>query len=306
MKLLKPLLIALVILVNLVFTQPSFADRPKFTKNPDYIEVTKALESLKTAQNTLAEGENTNPEEIQKKIDELEFQKYALETGTSWGQCANQTDKTLAVYGPQPDEDDVGEDYPYDTALYFLAPGRTTKEKWDCNGVYLPNDAKLTAISSNQQSEELAGPGAIKIVDGTQLVAKTNPDTSAVELNIPATQVFKAGDLNWFIPNVSQATIDTRVANAPTAKITEKNQLVVEKNLEKDTAQKNLQEDTAQKNLQEDTAQKNLQEDTAQKNLEKDTVEPEIPTETQPEVQPLIRQYDEPRLPKQGYYYKRP
>ena len=286
---LQSLLIALVILLNLVFVQPSFADKPKFTKNPDYIEVTKALESLKTAQNTLGQDENTNPQEIQKKIDELEFQKYALETGTSWGQCANETDKTLAVYGPQPDEDDVGEDYPYDTALYFLAPGRTTKKKWDCNGVYLPNDAKLTAISSNKQGEELAGPGVIKIVNGTQLVAKTNPDTSAVELNIPPTQVFKAGDLNWFIPNVSQATIDTRVANAPSAKITRKNQLVVQKNLEKDTVQKNLEKDTVQKNL------------------EKETVEPEIPTEIQPQVQPLVeRRYDEPRLPKQGYFYKRP
>lgn len=279
---LKPFLIALVILLNLVFTQPSFADRPKLTKNPDYIEVTKALESLKTAQNTQAEGENTNPQEIQNKIHELEFQKYALETGTSWGQCSNETEKTLAVYGPQPDEDDVAEDYPYDTALYFLAPGQTTKEKWDCNGVYLPNDAKLRAISSNQQGEELAGPGAIKIVDGTQLVAKTNPDNSAVELNIPPTQVFKAGDLNWFIPNVTSVTIDTRVANAPTAKIANKNQVVVQKNLEKDTVQKNL---------------------------EKETVEPEIPTETQPEVQvqPLLeRRYDEPRLPKKGYFYKRP
>ncbi|GAX43866.1 hypothetical protein NIES4075_48810 [Tolypothrix sp. NIES-4075] len=278
MKLFKAILIGLLILVNLVFVQPSFADKPKFTKNPDYIEVTKALQSLKTAQSIQAQGENTNPQEIQKKIDELEFQKYTLETGTSWGQCTNQTDKTLAVYGPQPDEDDVGEDYPYDTALYFLAPGRTTKEKWDCNGVYLPNDAKVTAISSNQQGEELARSGAIKIVDGTQLVAKTNPDTSAVELNIPATQVFKAGDLNWFIPNVSQAIIDTRVANAPSTKIAEKNLVVVQKNLEKDTVQKNL---------------------------EKQTVEPEIPTETEPQVQPL-RRYDEPRIPKQGYYYKRP
>jgi len=284
-KVLQSLLIVLVILVNLVFAQPSFADRPKFTKNPDYIEVTKALESLKTAQKTLAEGENTNPEEIQKKIDELEFKKYALETGTSWGQCANETDKTLAVYGPQPDDDEVGEDYPYDTGLYFLAPGRTTKEKWDCNGIYLPNDAKLTAISSNQQGEELAGPGAIKIVNGTQLVAKTNPDTSAVELNIPPTQVFKAGDLNWFIPNVTSATIDTRVANAPTAKITEKNQLVVQKNVEKDTAQKNLEQDTVQKNP------------------EKETVESKIPAKSTSQVQPLVqRRYNEPRLPKEGYY----
>ncbi len=285
MKLWKSLLIALIILVNLVFAQPSFADKPKFTKNPDYIEVTKALKSLKTAQNAQTEGENASPEQIQQKIDELEFQKYALETGVRWGQCANETDKTLAVYGPQPDEDEVGEDYPYDTVLYFLAPGQVTQEKWDCNGVYLPNDAKLTATSSDQQGEELAGPGAIKIVDGTQLVARTNPNTAAVELNIPATQVFKAGEVNWFIPNVTSATIDTRVANAPSVTIAKKTQLIVQKNVEKDTVRKNS---------------------------EKDSVESNIPAKTQPEakyeseMQPLLRRQDQRLLRKEGYYYKTP
>ena len=241
MKLLKALVVVLVILANLVFAQPSLADKPKFLKNPDYIEVTKNLNALVTAKETQSQTEGYNAQEVQKRIDELEFQKYALETGINWGQCRNESGNTLAVYGPKPefDDDDYEDSYPYDNGLYFLAAGQTTKKKWDCQGVYLPS-AATTAVSANGQNQDVSGPVAIKVADGTQLVIKTNPDTAAVELSIPPTQVFKAGELNWFIPNVSQEVIDTRVANAPAAKKAQDNQLVVMKNLEKDTVESNL------------------------------------------------------------------
>lgn len=235
MKPFKSLLIALIILANFVFAQPSFADKPKFLKNPDYIEVTKTLNTLKTAKDTQVQGENYSPEELQKKIDELEFQKYALETGINWGQCRNETGKTLAVYGPKPDVDDDDYNYSYDNGLYFLADGQTTKKKWDCNGIYLPSDAKTTV-----NSQEVGGPVAIKILDGSQLVVKTNPDTSAIEFSVPPTQVFKAGELNWFIPNVSQSAIDTRVANAPTAKMAKVNNLVVMKKTEQNKVESSV------------------------------------------------------------------
>src|SRR5919202_467380 len=74
MKVFKSLLIALVILASFLVAQPSFADKPKFLKNPDYIEVTKALESLQATQQAQSQIENSNSEEIQQKIDELEFQ----------------------------------------------------------------------------------------------------------------------------------------------------------------------------------------------------------------------------------------
>jgi len=165
------LLIGLIFIANLVFAQPSLADKPKFLKNPDYIEVTKALNSLKTAKDTQAQVEGYTPEELQQKIDELEFQKYALETGVNWGQCRNETGKTLAVYGPAPDF------------------------------------------------------------------------TAAIEFSIPPTQVLKANEANWFIPNVSQAVIEARVPNAPTAKISKANQLVV-MGPEKDTAKANIAPET--------------------------------------------------------------
>jgi hypothetical protein len=240
MNLVTTLLITLVFLVNLVFAQPSLADKPKFLKNPDYIEVTKALKDLKTAQQAQTQTENYNPEEIQRRIGELELQKYALETGTNWGQCRNETGKTLAVYGPKPDFDDDDYEYEYENGLYFLANGQTTKQKWDCEGVYLPSDAQLAGLGSNEEGQEVGGPVAVKIADGTQVVIKTNSDTGAIEFSNPPTKVFKAGQANWFIPNVSQAVIDARVANAPTAKKSQENNLVVLRNIERDAAESNV------------------------------------------------------------------
>lgn len=210
----KYILILLIFLVNLVFAQPSMADKPKFAKNPDYIEVNKELNKLLTTKATQAQDENNTLEQNQNKIDELEFIKYTLESGLNWGQCRNETGKTLAVYGPMIDDDD--EDYSYGNALYFLADGQKTRNKWDCNGFYLPNDARIIIPSSDGQGQELKGPAAVKISDGTNLVVKRNSEPDTVEFNIPFTKAFKAGEVNWFIPNVSQAIVNTRVPNAPT------------------------------------------------------------------------------------------
>lgn len=238
MNLFKSLLIALIILVNLVVAQPSSADRPKFTKNPDYVEITQALNNLSQARDTQDKVGSSTPEEIQNRIDELKFQKYTLETGIDWGQCRNETGKTLAVYGPKPKNFD-DDDYLYDNALYVLADGHETKQQWDCDGIYLPSDVTTTGINPEGRGQELSGPVAVKIGDGTQLVVKTTPDTPAVDFNTPLTKVFKAGEVNWFIPNVPQAVIDTRVANAPSVKIAQRNQLVARRNPEKDTVKSN-------------------------------------------------------------------
>lgn len=245
MKLLQAILVVVMILANLAFAQPSFADQPKFLKNPDYVEVNKALNNLVDLKKTQAQTENPNTEEIQNKINELEFQKYALETGVNWGQCRNETGKTLAVYGPKPkfDDDDDSYNYPYDNAIYFLADGQTTKNKWDCDGVYLPNDVKIAGIKLENQSQELSDPVAVKIADGTQLVVKKNPNTGNIEFNIPPTKVFKTGELNWFIPKIAQAVIDTRVPNAPVAKING-NQLIGMRNLEKDRVESKITPET--------------------------------------------------------------
>ncbi len=47
MKLFHSLLLILIIALNFLFVNPSLADAPKITKNPDYIEVTKSLNKTK-------------------------------------------------------------------------------------------------------------------------------------------------------------------------------------------------------------------------------------------------------------------
>lgn len=214
MKLWKYLLVLVIIFANLAFAQPSFADRPKFSKNSDYVEVTKALKELSQVKDAQAQLLGLTPEATQKKIDELEFQKYALETGINWAQCDNQSGKTIAVYGKDPNEEE-NEDALYDNGLYFLADGQTTRNNWDCDGFYLPNDAKIIGLVQNQEVQEFTEPVAIKIPDGNRLAIKVNPDTDVIEVNVPNAKIVKASDVNWFIPNVSQALIDTRVPNAP-------------------------------------------------------------------------------------------
>ncbi len=269
MKFFKSFLITLVILASFLVAQPSFADKPKFLKNPDYIEVTKALESLQATKQAQSQTENYNPEQIQQKIDELEFQKYALEMGTNWGQCRNETGKTIAVYGPAPDlDDDDDVEYQYDNGLYFLANGQTTKKKWDCNGVYLPSGVRTAATNAEGQVQQLDAPVALKILDGTQLVITTNSDNDAIDFSVAPAKVLKAGDANWFIPNVTQAVIETRVPNAPTAKIKE-NQLVGLRTPEKDTVEAKVSPETRQQQQQPQPKVQEQPESQPQLNLQR-------------------------------------
>lgn len=138
--------------------------------------------------------------------------------GKTWGQCQNNLGKTIAVYGPQPDLDDDDFKPLYETGMYFLADGQTTKKKWDCEGVYLPIDVKATKIALTGNPEEITGPAVVKIADGTQLILRANPDTQTIELNLPNAEFWKSGEINWFIPNVPEATIEARIPDAPILK----------------------------------------------------------------------------------------
>ncbi|BDA72769.1 hypothetical protein CAL7716_069350 [Calothrix sp. PCC 7716] len=208
MKLFNYLLLILVIVVNFFFAQPSFADAPKITKTPEYKELSKKLDTLQDQLEAVKSGEtlseNFTVDDLTKRVDELSFQKYALEKGINWGQCRNQTGETIAVYGPLPEESKSE----YDNALYFLGSGEVTGTGWDCQGIFVPKGTKVTSLNTD-------GAVAIKNSKGTQLIAKTNPDNNAIELNIKPDKVFKAGDINWYIPNVSSQNIASRVPDVP-------------------------------------------------------------------------------------------
>jgi hypothetical protein len=192
MKNLFKIALALVIfVVNLAIAQPSLADRPKVSKNPDYIQVTKTLNGL----SALQESQDVPPE-VQQRIDELTLQKAAIESGVTWGQCRNETGNTIGIFGPASEESKTG-----DNNLYFLADGETTPEGWDCQGIYLPSGINVAGIEST--------PATYTILDGTRLIARRNPDTSAIEFNVPPLKSSQENKLT--VPNVSQAFIESRI-----------------------------------------------------------------------------------------------
>lgn len=207
MKRLKVILIALMVLVNLTIAQPAKADRGKFMTSPDYTTVTQAIDALLKVKDN-PEAANLTAAEVQRKIASLQFQKYVLETAEERSQCANQTGKTIAVYispkkSIQP------------PTLYYLGDGQVTDDDFDCKGAYLPGGTKFASSLLEPQGQELAEPFAFRVVDGTQLVLTSNPDTGAIGLNAPVAQAFKAGEGNWSIPTLTPAEIEAHAPNAP-------------------------------------------------------------------------------------------
>ena len=193
MKLLKIVFVIVVLFVNLLIAQPSWADS-NYRKNPDYIEITKILNKLQK------NAEDTKSEDVQRKIGELQFQKAAIKSGIAWGQCRNETGGNLAIYGNGSEESDDSNS----NQIYFLAHGQTTPDQWDCQGVYIPNGVKVAGLDKT-------GAAAIKIMDGTQLIVKKNPENSELILNLPRAKVVNSSETDWSIPNISQAFVDSRI-----------------------------------------------------------------------------------------------
>lgn len=200
MQFFKIVLVALVFIVNLVISKPSWAAKD-FTKGADYAEVTQALNELLQVKDTPEQAGYT-PEQFQQRLAQLQSQKTIIETANKRSQCRNQTGKTLAVYANK------GKKYP--TQLYFLGAGQITDDDWDCDGIYLPAGTQVV-LSPNTEPQQLTEAIALKFVDGTQSVAKINPVTGAIELNVEPAKIFKTGEGNWLIPTLSQADIDTQI-----------------------------------------------------------------------------------------------
>lgn len=209
MKFLKIITLILIVCFTFMFASPSWADRPNFKKNADYLEITQKLTQL-----------SATPEptpEVAQQIADLQFIKYTIETGAIGGQCTNNTGKTLAVYGSDPDNEEDEAPTSYSSDLYFLADKQSTDAEWDCDGFYIPNDVSISVVGQTTQGPNavIQGPAAVKIIDGSQLVVTTNPETTGLEFDAPFSKVVKTKEVNWFIPNISQSIVDKRVANAP-------------------------------------------------------------------------------------------
>lgn len=200
MQFIKVVLIALIVIVNLTIAQPSWASKD-FTKGTDYAEVTQELNQLLTVKDNPEQAGYT-PEQFQARLSQLQSQKYVMETAKKRAQCRNETGRTLGVYANKPKKSP--------TQLYFLATEQITDDDWDCDGVYLPAGSQVV-LSPNGEVQELTEPMAVKFVDGTQSIVRTNPATGAIEFNVAPAKVFKVGEGNWLLPTLSQAEIDLQV-----------------------------------------------------------------------------------------------
>ncbi|MBP5972023.1 hypothetical protein HW132_04555 [Brasilonema sp. CT11] len=242
MKIFKPILVFLFLLVNLVIAQPSFAD-PIAEKSPEYAQITQQLSQLLQARNNPSAAGYNTVEQIQKGISDLQFQKYIMETTEDWGVCRNETGRTLAVYAHKPSKYGSSAN-----TLFYLGNGRKTDDEWDCDGIYLPSGVNVAGISipvaenpvaenpvaenpvtenpvaenpvveypvAENQQQQPRQPLYVKIVDGTNLIVRSNPLTGEIELNAPPAGVFSVGELNTTVPYLSQAQIDAQVPNAP-------------------------------------------------------------------------------------------
>lgn len=211
MKIFKIALVALALIVNFAIAKPSWADRPKLTNLPDYAEVTQSLTDLLNGK-TSPEQSALNPEEIAGEIGKLQLQKYILESASGWSQCSNETGKILPVYAHKPKKSAPNRE----GKLYYLGDGKVTEDEWNCDGVYLPAGAKVAGLTlGDTQGIELTQPVALKIVPGTQLVAKTNVESGAIEFNVPPAKVLKAGESTLPIPELTLAEVDAQIPNAP-------------------------------------------------------------------------------------------
>lgn len=203
MKLFKILLVAIAFIVNMALVRPALADRPPIDQNPDYISITETLADLTQARDTNNLPDGISATELQDYINGLQYQKYIMETGKDTI-CRNETSQPVAVYGQKSKKSTSN----FEQVIYLLPAGEETDDDWACKGVYLPNDVKVAGLDAGTAA-------AIQILDGTQLVLTENPDTGAIELNIPPAHIFQAGDVNWEIPDLAQADLTNQFPSAP-------------------------------------------------------------------------------------------
>ena len=204
MKFLKVAIVALVLLVNVIIAPPSWAGQDH-RKGADYAEVTQAINQLTQAQSNPEQAGYT-PEQIQQQLAKLQAQKSVMESTTTRAQCHNQTASNVAVYVSKPKK--------LPTQLYYLAAGQETDDDWDCDGYYIPAGTQV-ALDPATGVQTLTEPLAVKFVDGTQSILRTNL-AGALEFNVPPATVFKAGETAWTIPSLAQADIN---AQAPSPQI---------------------------------------------------------------------------------------
>ncbi|MGA2185639.1 MAG: hypothetical protein ABSH47_21685 [Bryobacteraceae bacterium] len=127
---------------------------------------------------------------------------FRILRGRGWGQCTNQTEEYLIVYGPKHDR----EGSIFDTSPYVLPPGTTTPDRWDCEGFLVPSDRIVQRWRGRRY-----GPLAIKFWNFRHFCVRgLGADTYCCPWN---NGVFEPSQINWAIPNFSYQDIVSRLRN---------------------------------------------------------------------------------------------
>lgn len=117
-----------------------------------------------------------------------------------WGQCTNQTEEYLIVYGPKHGR----EPSIFDTSPYVLPPGDTTPDDSDCDGFLLPADRRI-----RRRNGVGKGPLAVKFWNYRRFSVRM------VEAGIYRCSwdngVFEPSQINWAIPNFVYSQILDRL-----------------------------------------------------------------------------------------------
>jgi hypothetical protein len=112
---------------------------------------------------------------------------FRIVQGRGWGQCTNQTEELIVVYGPKHERDSSI----FDTSPYVLPPGATTPDLWDCDGFFLPSD-RLVQMNMRRDRR---GPLAIKFWDFRHFRVRS---ASANAYRCPwSNGIFEPSQINW-------------------------------------------------------------------------------------------------------------
>ncbi len=124
-------------------------------------------------------------------------------SGLFWGQCTNAYGSNILVYGPKGDDG-----LNYDNSIYILPNGQTTPSDWDCDGFYLPTNREYwppNAIHYGQKAVKFSN-----WRDFTVHNSESHYYASDTERGWAYDDgVFGPGQINWWIPDLSQETINS-------------------------------------------------------------------------------------------------
>jgi hypothetical protein len=116
---------------------------------------------------------------------------FRILRGRGWGQCTNETEEYLIVYGLKHER----EPSVFDTSPYVLPPGTTTPDGWDCEGFFLPSDRVLRRWRTIWR-----GPGAVKFWNFRHFRVESQDG----DYRCPCDDgIYEPSQINWAIPNFS-------------------------------------------------------------------------------------------------------